>query len=487
VAELADIRANPAAFFARLLGRPVTITSGYRDPAHNAAVRGSPTSEHMSDSAWDFTVPGLSAAQAVSLLQKAGVPFDQLINEGSHVHFGLGPRMRNQVLSMADATTPATGGFNPNPFLQQLFAKYQAGEPARKAAASDIGRMAGEAQKEAETPGPPIPEQPHYFDYKPPPGAPKDNPYQVFGQLMPMMIAFGALATRGGGVAALKAATAAMKGAHDKDSEAYQNARQEWLDNTEMVSRENLKINNEFRDIMERDDLTMREKQAKLNGLASAAGLMAQQVAIETGDFGQFATLTNTMINATEQAQRLALAQRQEDFYEKHGQSPQAQVWEQWKDANPNATPEQALGELREISAAAVRGLTATQLGQAEQIEAAKKFVEDYTAASTPDAKITYGDVTYTKAEIDAARGSVAVTPEQKTINDIFNEANKPEPSLTAPHPVDHTSSPVANLGKPIPLPHTEAELVDGQVYSTARGTAKWNKKARQFEPVTHG
>jgi hypothetical protein len=49
-------------------GRPVTITSGYRSPSHNAAVGGAPNSQHVLGTAADFVVQGVSPAEVFRLL-----------------------------------------------------------------------------------------------------------------------------------------------------------------------------------------------------------------------------------------------------------------------------------------------------------------------------------------------------------------------------------------------------------------------------------
>jgi len=59
------------------LGRPITITSGYRNPSHNKAVGGSPTSQHLLGTAAD--------------IQVAGITIDQLARHATEIGFtGIG-------------------------------------------------------------------------------------------------------------------------------------------------------------------------------------------------------------------------------------------------------------------------------------------------------------------------------------------------------------------------------------------------------------
>lgn len=91
----------------KVVGRPITISSGYRSPALNAAVGGAGNSAHMQGLAADITVTGLPPRALARAIIAAGIAFDQLIYEGTWVHVGLAAgAARNQVLT----ATFAQGG-----------------------------------------------------------------------------------------------------------------------------------------------------------------------------------------------------------------------------------------------------------------------------------------------------------------------------------------------------------------------------------------
>ena len=84
-------------------GKPILITSGYRSPALNRAVRGSRTSAHMRGEAADFICPGFGSPLAIcrALAIQKDLPFDQIIEEGTWVHIGFAKFPRRQVLTKA--------------------------------------------------------------------------------------------------------------------------------------------------------------------------------------------------------------------------------------------------------------------------------------------------------------------------------------------------------------------------------------------------
>nr|DAL28107.1 MAG TPA_asm: peptidase [Caudoviricetes sp.] len=65
-------------------GKPIIVTSGYRSPALNKAVKGSKTSQHMKGQAADITGGSKQENKKLfELAQKLNLPYCQLIDEKS--------------------------------------------------------------------------------------------------------------------------------------------------------------------------------------------------------------------------------------------------------------------------------------------------------------------------------------------------------------------------------------------------------------------
>lgn len=92
-----------------LLGRPLVVSSGYRSSEVNKLMGGSPTSQHCKGEAADFECPGVPNLALALQLERAGIPFDQLILEFHtlgddasgwvHVSRRMNDRQRRQVLT----------------------------------------------------------------------------------------------------------------------------------------------------------------------------------------------------------------------------------------------------------------------------------------------------------------------------------------------------------------------------------------------------
>lgn len=91
-----------------VLGKPITITSGYRCSKLNKEVGSKATSKHVQGLACDFVCPEYGTPKKiVETLAKSNINFDQLILEyfnpatgDGWVHIGLGADPRKQVLTI---------------------------------------------------------------------------------------------------------------------------------------------------------------------------------------------------------------------------------------------------------------------------------------------------------------------------------------------------------------------------------------------------
>lgn len=113
-AGVATFRTDPEAAFQQFAGVAGTLTSGARSPAHNAAVGGSPTSEHLTNTAWDFVPTGgnlsTTAQTVANNLHAANIPFDQVEVDSTngHIHIGFGAKNRNEIVDQSGKVLQTT-------------------------------------------------------------------------------------------------------------------------------------------------------------------------------------------------------------------------------------------------------------------------------------------------------------------------------------------------------------------------------------------
>jgi len=84
------------------IGKPITITSGYRCRNLNRLIGGSATSSHMKFEAADIVVYGLETGGIAAKINQLGLEYDQLINEfGSwvHVSYSMGDNRRESLIA----------------------------------------------------------------------------------------------------------------------------------------------------------------------------------------------------------------------------------------------------------------------------------------------------------------------------------------------------------------------------------------------------
>ena len=81
------------------LGKPMIITSGYRNSQVNKLVGGTSNSQHTKGQAVDFIVNGMTPAQVVEFIKNSKIEYDQLINEynqWTHISYNKG---KNKMLA----------------------------------------------------------------------------------------------------------------------------------------------------------------------------------------------------------------------------------------------------------------------------------------------------------------------------------------------------------------------------------------------------
>lgn len=73
-------------------GRPINLTSGYRDPAHNAKVGGAKGSQHIHGNALDISVAGMPHEERIALADAARrAGFQGFGFYDNSLHFDVGP------------------------------------------------------------------------------------------------------------------------------------------------------------------------------------------------------------------------------------------------------------------------------------------------------------------------------------------------------------------------------------------------------------
>ena len=76
------------------LGRPITVTSGYRCPIHNRNIGGATQSRHMQGQAADLTVNGVSPTAVATAADRVGFGGIGIYVKSGFTHVDVGPSRR---------------------------------------------------------------------------------------------------------------------------------------------------------------------------------------------------------------------------------------------------------------------------------------------------------------------------------------------------------------------------------------------------------
>lgn len=82
------------------LRKSIIISSGYRPPKLNSAIKGSKRSQHLTGSAADIIVPTMRPIDVATKIQEMNLPYDQLIHEfGRWVHVSIDRQPRGEAMT----------------------------------------------------------------------------------------------------------------------------------------------------------------------------------------------------------------------------------------------------------------------------------------------------------------------------------------------------------------------------------------------------
>lgn len=99
IANLTNLCVNILEPLRTMVGKPINVTSGFRNPIVNSLVSGSATSQHMKGEAADIHVEGLTTQQLFDIIRTSDLPYDQLIQEfDSWVHVSFSAKTRRDTL-----------------------------------------------------------------------------------------------------------------------------------------------------------------------------------------------------------------------------------------------------------------------------------------------------------------------------------------------------------------------------------------------------
>jgi hypothetical protein len=126
---------------------------------------------------------------------------------------------------------------------------------------------------------------------KQPDEKPRTNPLKIFGEVMPMMAILGSGLSRGGALAAMKTATAAMTAVKARDSEEAKAAHDRWKSEIGRVGAQNELELTRYKNVMDNRKLSMDDRLAELRVIAADSQDAMAIAQLDVGNFDQFTKL----------------------------------------------------------------------------------------------------------------------------------------------------------------------------------------------------
>jgi len=213
--------------------------------------------------------------------------------------------------SPATTALPFAGGGFPEPTRENLLARQQMATEnaiADSQAAQQAIRAKSAQQFALGQQTIPAAREPKFYNVQPPPKQEFINPLKAFANPLVLAVTLGSLAVRrGGGLAAMKAATEAINGFHKGDQEAMKNNMDNWQAATDAVIKQNNIELSRYNAALNTTKHNVGERAAKMEAIAASIGDEVKLAAMRSGDWDRVISLTDQQRQYTEQMEQLKL------------------------------------------------------------------------------------------------------------------------------------------------------------------------------------
>jgi hypothetical protein len=204
---------------------------------------------------------------------------------------------------------PFAGAPFPEPSRQDLIARQQMATEqaiAESQAAQERIRALG-AQRDA-LPGIRATPEPRFGNITRPPQQKFQEPFKAFANPLVLATVLGSLAVRrGGGLAAMQAATKAMEGFHKGDQEAMKQEMDNWHEATDAVIKQNNIELGRYNAALNTTKHNVGERAAKMEAIAASVGDEVKLAAMRQGDWDRVISLTDQQRQWTEKMEEAKL------------------------------------------------------------------------------------------------------------------------------------------------------------------------------------
>lgn len=186
----------------------------------------------------------------------------------------------------------------------------------------------------------------------PAPERPKVSPLKTLMQMLPVLAALGTAKTTQGAIMALNAGTAVLKAQDEGDDKAFAEAHQQWLDGMKQTIDNNQIAQENYKNILENQNLSVADRMAELQGVATLYGDKLALAALKSGNPAAIIERGKILDHAQEQvvgiykeaaSQELGWAQLSETARANKAQEALAELK---INKEPTATVQNTIGEI---------------------------------------------------------------------------------------------------------------------------------------------